>query len=64
MGRREVDEYSDALATAFLQSELMNETQDYLTRGRRLETLSSDQLNDEWKRVFRSWFSRRMTLGR
>ena len=35
---------SDALATAFLQSELMDETRDYLARGRRFEQLSPDQL--------------------
>jgi hypothetical protein len=53
------DKAGHELATAFLASELMDETRDYLARGRRFETLSSDQLNDEWERAFRSWFSRR-----
>jgi hypothetical protein len=50
---------NDALATAFLQSELMDETADYLARGRHLEQLSPDQLNDAWERAFRTWFSQR-----
>jgi len=40
-----MDEDSDALASAFLASELMDETRDYLARGRRFEKLSPDQLN-------------------
>ena len=39
-----MDEESNALASAFLASELMDETRDY---------------NDGWERAFRSWFSRR-----
>jgi hypothetical protein len=53
------DEAGHELASAFLASALMDEMSDYLARGRRLEGLSPDQLNDEWERAFRSWFSRR-----
>jgi hypothetical protein len=45
-------------ATAFLQSDLMDQTHDYLMRGRRFETLSPEQLNEAWVVAFRNWIRR------
>jgi hypothetical protein len=53
-----MDEESNALASVFLASEWMDETRDYLARGRRFEKLSPDQLNDGWEGAFRRWLSR------
>jgi hypothetical protein len=38
----------EAFLDAFLQHELMNETRDYIERGRRLQTLSSAGIFNSW----------------
>jgi hypothetical protein len=42
----------DAEIGAFLESEAMNETQDYLVRGRAFSALKDDQLKADWKNAF------------
>jgi hypothetical protein len=46
--RKESKRADMALAEAFLQHELMNETKDYLDRGRLFEQLSIGELNEKW----------------
>src|SRR5476649_706633 len=45
----------EALPEAWLQNELLEQTRDYLTRGRRFESLRIDQLNEEWAKAFRQF---------
>jgi hypothetical protein len=45
----------EALPEAWLQNELLEQTRDYLTRGRRFERLRIDQLNEEWAKAFRQF---------
>jgi hypothetical protein len=49
------------LAEEFLQHELMNETRAYLERGRRLETLSNDEIVNTWVATFERWLGERTT---
>ena len=46
----------EAFLDAFLQHELMNETRDYIERGRRLQTLSSAGIFNSWVVGFERWF--------
>ena len=46
---------ADDLADAFLQSALMDETGDYVQRGRRFEALPTPQLNEQWVAAFRNF---------
>ncbi len=48
------------LAEAYVQHVLMNETKDYLERGRRFAQLSIDQVNEAWTTAFRSYFATRL----
>jgi hypothetical protein len=49
MTKRKGSKHADmALSEAFLQHELMNETKDYLDRGRLFEQLSIRELNEKW----------------
>ena len=43
----------EALPEVWLQNELLEQTRDYLTRGRRFERRRLDQLNEEWAKAFR-----------
>src|SRR5476649_2609849 len=45
----------EALPEAWLQNELLEQTRDYLTRGRRFERLRINQLNEEWAKAFRQF---------
>src|SRR5579862_9809712 len=45
----------EPLSDAWLQNELLEQTRDYLTRGRRFERLRINQLNEEWARAFRQF---------
>ena len=45
----------EALTEVWLQNELLEQTRDYLTRGRRFERLGINQLNEEWARAFRQF---------
>jgi hypothetical protein len=46
-----------ALAEEFLAHELMNETTDYMRRGRRFGALELSELNDRWIAAFRDVIS-------
>lgn len=48
---------ADALAQAFIENEAMNETHDYLARGRAFSALEDDQLRAEWKHAFERAFA-------
>jgi hypothetical protein len=50
----------EALPEAWLQNELLEQTRDYLTRGRRFERLRIDQLNEEWAKAFRQFVRRQI----
>ena len=50
----------EALPEVWLQNELLEQTRDYLTRGRRFERLRLDQLNEEWAKAFRQFVRRRI----
>jgi hypothetical protein len=55
--RKESKRNDMALAEDFLQHELMNETKDYLDRGRLFEQLSIAELNAKWITAFRRFVS-------
>jgi hypothetical protein len=47
----------EAIVNAFLQHKSMQETQDYLARGRRLAKLDVGRLNKDWITAIRSWLA-------
>jgi hypothetical protein len=47
------------LVEEFLQHELMNETQAYIEHGRRLQTLSNDEILNTWVATFERWLGER-----
>lgn len=48
-----------AMVHAFLQHRSMEQTQDYLARGRRFATLDVGQLSEDWIIAVRSWLARK-----
>jgi hypothetical protein len=50
----------EALPEAWVQNELLEQTRDYLTRGRRFERLRLDQVNVEWAKAFRQFVRERI----
>ena len=50
----------EALPEVWLQNELLEQTRDYLTRGRRFERLRLDQLNEIWAKAFRQFVRRQI----
>jgi hypothetical protein len=48
-----------AMVHAFLQHRSIEQTQDYLARGRRFATLDVGQLSEDWIIAVRSWLSRK-----
>ena len=48
------------LSEAYLQHVLMNETKDYLERGRRFAQLSIDKLDESWIKAFKIYFATRL----
>jgi hypothetical protein len=50
----------EALHETWLQNELLEQTRDYLTRGRRFERLRLDQLNKLWAEAFRQFVRRQI----
>jgi hypothetical protein len=56
MSRKEKD---DEVATEYLHHALMNETHDYLARGRRLAGSSDPDVLDVWVAAFERWFEQR-----
>ena len=45
-------EKADDVTVAFLQATKMDETQDYVQRGRRFEAMPTPKLNDQWVAAF------------
>jgi hypothetical protein len=58
--REKLVERFEALPEVWLQNELLEQTRDYLTRGRRFERLRSDQLNEEWAKALRQFVIQRI----
>jgi len=52
----------DAEVRAFLESEAMDQTHDYLARGRVFLALEDDQLRADWERAFERAFATREPL--
>ena len=50
----------EALPEVWLQNELLEQTRDYLTCGRRFERLRLDQLNEIWAKAFRKFVRRQI----
>jgi hypothetical protein len=50
----------EALPEVWVQNELLEQTRDYLTRGRRFERLRLDWLNEEWAEAFRRFVAQRI----
>lgn len=48
-----------AMVHAFLQHRSVEQSQDYLARGRRFATLDVGQLSEEWIIAIRSWLARK-----
>src|SRR5713226_3256618 len=48
-----------AMVHAFLQHRSMEQTQDYLARGRRFAALDVGQLSEDWIVAVRSWLARK-----
>jgi len=47
----------EAVVNAFLQHKSLEQTQDYLVRGRRFAKLDVAQMNEEWIIAVRSWLA-------
>ena len=56
--KKPIDE-NDALASSYLQHELLNETRDYLERGRALADIDDAEALDGWVTAFEVWFEKR-----
>jgi hypothetical protein len=48
-----------ALIDQFLQHRKMEQTQDYLNRGRRFAALEAGQLSEDWVNAVRMWLARK-----
>jgi hypothetical protein len=48
-----------SLAASYLQHELLNETRDYLERGRALQGVSDVEVLNAWVASFEQWFEKR-----
>jgi hypothetical protein len=53
-----ISQKSDALAISYMQHELLNETRDYLERGRALKSISDAEALDTWVATFEQWFEK------
>lgn len=53
------EDNTDAIVNAFLQNNSMEQTRDYLARGRRFAQLDIGQLNQDWIVAVRSWLARK-----
>jgi hypothetical protein len=49
------DDHANAMVDAFLQHTQMEETQQYLSRGRQFESTSEVELKLRWAEAFRRW---------
>ena len=50
----------EVLPEVWVQNELLEQTRDYLIRGRRFERLRLDRLNEEWAEAFRQFVAQRI----
>ena len=55
MANDEDDDHANAMVDAFLQHTQMEETQQYLSRGREFKTISETELKLRWAEAFRRW---------
>jgi hypothetical protein len=55
------DDETDDVVDALLQSDLMDQTADYLQRGRRFETVLTPELNEQWVAAFRDFIQAETT---
>lgn len=53
------EDHTGAIVNAFLQNNSMEQTRDYLARGRRFAQLDIGQLNQDWIVAVRSWLARK-----
>jgi hypothetical protein len=53
------EDNTDAIVNAFLQNNSMEQTRDYLARGRRFAQLDIGQLNQDWIIAVKSWLARK-----
>jgi len=53
-----------AMLQAMIESAAMDETLDYLRRGRAHGDMTDEALRDEWARAFKHWFAWRSRSGR
>ena len=50
-------DHPDAIVNGFLQHKSLEQTQDYLARGRRFAKLDVEQLNEDWINAVRGWLA-------
>jgi len=53
------EDYTGAIIDAFLQNNRMEQTRDYVARGRRFARLKVGHLNQSWINAVRSWLARK-----
>ena len=53
------EDYTGAIIDAFLQNNSMEQTRDYIGRGRRFARLEVGQLNQSWITAVRRWLARK-----
>ena len=53
------EDYTGAIIDAFLQNNSMEQTRDYVGRGRRFARLEVGQLNQSWITAVRRWLARK-----
>ncbi len=59
MGGKPRKDRAVALIDQFLQHRKMEQTQDYLSRGRRFAGLDPEQLNEDWVDAVRRWLAQK-----
>ena len=62
--KRTADEKGDDLAIESLQHAQMNETQDYVERGRALASQTDDEVKSVWVGMFERWFDEKTAENR
>jgi hypothetical protein len=58
-GAPTVNEKDDDISAEYLHHALMNETRDYLARGRRLAASSDQEVQNVWVAAFERWFEQK-----
>jgi hypothetical protein len=52
---KDIHDWMEMKMTAWLESQRMDETQDYLSRGRQLSKLSAEELGQRWVGAFKAY---------